>query len=42
VKHGLGNVLGQNVYLQDVAPAIVIFELVRLDTVRGGALLAPA
>ena len=42
VEHGLGNVLGQHVYLQDVAPAVVIFELVRLDTVRGGALLALA
>src|SRR5215211_3495654 len=39
VEHGLGDVLGQHVHLQDVALAVVVFEFVRLYTVGGGALL---
>jgi hypothetical protein len=42
VEHGLGDVLGQHVHLQDIALAVEIFEFVRLYTVCGGALLAPA
>src|SRR3712207_9294279 len=41
VQHGVGDVLGQHVHLEHVALAVVLLELVWLDPIRGGALLAP-
>src|SRR3954454_1800500 len=41
VQDRLGDVLGQDVDLEGVAPAIVLLELVRLDAVGRRALLAP-
>ena len=41
MQHGLGDVLRVDVDLQRVALAVVLLELVGLDAVGGGALLAP-
>src|SRR5215218_9266725 len=41
MEHGLGDVLRQHVYLEHVALAVVVFELLRFYAVGGCALLAP-
>src|SRR3712207_1430180 len=41
VQHGVGDVLGQHVDLEHVALAVVLFQVLGLYTVGGGAFLAP-